>query len=277
MIVLSVILILYLFCICPALRRHPYASVMKEQKLFAHRGLFDNAGISPENSMPAFRKAVEAGFGIETDIQLTKDGIPVLHHDFACKRTLRDRDNRPVKGKIPDYTCEELMQFHILNSEEKVPTLAEFLETVDGKVPLILEYKIEESDRDCRVCAASEKLLETYNGQYCIESFNPRGVLWYRKNRPDIMRGQLSDAFYHKRHCSFIHFLCAMLCFNFLTKPDFIAYDVKYAGNVSRMLCHGLYRNTAVCWTVRSEQQLVYAEKHFDVIIFDSFLPDRSA
>ena len=91
------------------------------------------------------------------------------------------------------------------------------------------------------------------------------------------MRGQLSDAFYHKRHCSFIHFLCAMLCFNFLTKPDFIAYDVKYAGNVSRMLCHGLYRNTAVCWTVRSQQQLYYAEKHFGVIIFDSFLPDKSA
>lgn len=272
----AVIVLVYLFVICPSLRKHPYASVMKKQKLFAHRGLFDNGGEAPENSMPAFRKAIEAGYGIETDIQLTKDGIPVLHHDFVCKRTLRDKDNKPVKGKISDYTYEELMSFHILNSKEKVPLLKDFLALVDGKVPLILEYKIEESDKACRVCEVSEVLLAEYNGQYCMESFNPRGVLWYRKNRPQIMRGQLSDAFYHKNSCSFVHFLCAMLCFNFLTKPDFIAYDVKYAGNVSRLLCHGLYRNTAVCWTVRSEKQLACARKHFDVIIFDSFVPKLS-
>jgi glycerophosphoryl diester phosphodiesterase len=276
LIVLLIVTAAYLFCICPSLRKHPFAHYFRET-LFAHRGLFDNRSEAPENSMKAFAKAVEGGWGIETDIQLSKDGVAVLHHDFALKRTMRDEKNQPVKGKVSDYTYAELQHFHILDSAERIPTLEAFLKLVDGKVPLILEYKIEESDRDLQVCQTAEKLLRTYRGPYCVESFNPRGVLWYKKNRPDIMRGQLSDAFYHNPNCTMIHFLCAMLCFNFLTRPDFIAYNIKAEGNLSRKLCHGLYRNTAAAWTVRNEQQLAFARKHFDGIIFDSFVPGKSS
>ena len=274
-IVILVIVLLYLFCICPSLRKHPFRHYF-EEVLFAHRGLFSNDTEAPENSLPAFRRAVEKGYGIETDIQLTRDGVAVLHHDFVCRRTLRDENGQPVKGKIADYTYAELQHFHIMNSHQTVPTLKEFLQLVQGRVPLVLEYKIAESDTKLQVCTTADAILRKYQGPYCVESFNPRGVLWYKKNRPDIMRGQLSDAFYKDPNCTFIKFLCAMLCFNFLTKPDFIAYDVRDTGNLSRKLCHGLYGNTAVCWTVRSPKQLAEAKKHYEGIIFDSFVPSPS-
>lgn len=265
-----ILAVLYLFSVCPSLRSHPLKAVYKKQKYFAHRGLFDNRGSAPENSMAAFRRAVEAGYGIETDIQLTKDGIAVLHHDFACKRTLRDRENHPVSGKIHDYTYRELEQFHILNSAERVPTLTEFLQLVHGQVPLILEYKIEESDKELEVCATGDRILQKYHGNYCIESFNPRGVLWYKRNRPDVMRGQLAD---HSTG-SLVHRLCSLLMFDFLTKPDFIAYNIRHADNVSRCVCHGLYRNLAAAWTVRSKAQRVKNDHRFDVFIFEGYRED---
>ena len=113
--------LLYLFMIMPRIlgrpKRKPYLGVY-----YAHRGLHDNRTSAPENSMPAFRKAVEAGYGIELDVQLTKDGIPVIFHDFTLERICG------VSGKPGDYTFEELQEMKLLQTEEKIPSLQEFLE-----------------------------------------------------------------------------------------------------------------------------------------------------
>ena len=105
--------------------------------------------------MAAFRKAVDAGYGIECDVQLTKDGVPVIFHDFTLARVARYTDEIPadavhnpdgsygVKGKVIDYTYEELMNFKLLDSEEKIPRFDEFLQMVSGRIPLIVELKIE--------------------------------------------------------------------------------------------------------------------------------------
>lgn len=281
--------VLYLLMTMPRMigrpDRGPHINV-----LYAHRGLHDNTGDAPENSMAAFRKAVEAGYGIECDVQLTKDGIPVIFHDFTLKRIARypegqipedapvnDDGSFGVAGKVIDYTYEELLQFHLLNSDEKIPRFEDFLKLVDGRVPLIVELKIEL--KDLSVCPAADKLLRNYKGVYCIESFNPLGVMWYRRNRPDVMRGQLSDEFHKDKPDEFkgiLYFVLTYLFFNFLTKPDFIAFNRKYPKSFSLWVNRHLYRCLTAAWTVKSQKQLIDAEKDFDIYIFDSFIPESS-
>ena len=261
----AVVAVLYLLAVMPHMAGKPDPAPFKKV-LYAHRGLHDNHSSAPENSMAAFRKAVEGGYGIELDIQLTKDKVPVVFHDFTLKRVCG------ADGKVSDYTFEELQQFHLCGSEEKIPKFEDFLELVDGKVPLIVEFKIESMDTS--LCPIADELLRKYKGLYCMESFNPLGVLWYRRNHREVMRGQLSDAFHlQKEYGGILYFALEHLLLNFLTRPDFIAYNHKHESMLSRKLCHGLYRNTAVAWTIRSEEELARAREHFDIFIFDSFVP----
>ena len=290
LIVLVVLAVLYFLMIMPRMLHKPDTAPFKEW-LYAHRGLHDNATEAPENSMAAFRKAVDAGFGIELDIQLTKDRIPVVFHDFTLKRVCGG------EGKISDYTYEELQQFHLCDSVEKIPKFEDVLKMVDGKVPLIVEFKIERTDLS--LCPIADKMLRAYKGMYCMESFNPLGVWWYRKKHPDLVRGQLSDAFLKEgeyvgilysaiqniisRHTlllkegeyvGILYFVLQNLLLNFVTKPDFVAYNHHYPEILSRKLCRGLYHNTAAAWTIKSQKELDEARKHFDIFIFDSFVPE---
>lgn len=236
-------------------------------KLYAHRGLFDNETDAPENSLKAFQKAVDAGFGMEMDVQITKDGIPVIFHDFTLERMCG------AKGKISDYLYDELKQFTLGKSEETIPTLKEVLDMVQGREPLIIEIKVEHMD--LTVCKKANDVLLEYPGRYCIESFHPLAVRWYRRNRKDIVRGQLSGALTQENEGSFLmYFLAEHLMMNFLGRPDFIAYDRKKEKNFSRRICRGLFANTAVAWTIKSQEELEQAGKQFDLFIFDSFLPD---
>ena len=238
--------------------------------------------------MAAFKKAVDAGYGIECDVQLTKDGVPVIFHDFTLARIARYADGQMpsdavknedgsfgVKGKVIDYTYDELMAFHLLDSEERIPKFENFLKLVDGKVPLIIELKIEL--KDLSVCSKVDSLLADYKGVYCIESFNPLGVYWYRKNRPQVLRGQLSDDFFKDDPNVFkgiLYFALTNLLFNILAKPDFIAFNHKYAGCLSFNLCRKLYGALTAAWTIKSQDQLEKAKKKFDIMIFDSFIPE---
>jgi hypothetical protein len=128
------------------------------------------------------------------------------------------------------------------------------------------------------ICRKVDPMLRSYKGVYCIESFNPLVLLWYRKHRARVMRGQLSDVFYREPEYSTLTKAAPMLPFqfllaNFLSKPDFIAYNHLYKNNISRRLCRNLYRAKAAAWTIRSRKELAEAEQGFDVFIFDSFLP----
>ena len=287
-IVLVVLVLLYLLMIMPRMTgrpdREPYLNV-----LYAHRGLHDNKSNAPENTLAALKKAVDAGFGIECDVQLTKDGIPVIFHDFTLARCARypegevpedavvNQDgSRGVAGKVIDYTYDELLKFHILDSEEKIPKFEDFLKLVDGKVPLIIELKIELTDLS--VCPKVDSLLKDYKGVYCIESFNPLGVFWYRRHRPRVMRGQLSDEFHKDSPQEFkgaLYFILTQLLLNFLTKPDFIAFNRKYSDSFSLNVCRKLFGCTCAAWTIKDEGQLQDARKRFDIFIFDSFLPTK--
>ncbi|MBR0163277.1 MAG: glycerophosphodiester phosphodiesterase [Lachnospiraceae bacterium] len=294
--------------------------------MYAHRGLHDNQTDAPENSLAAFRKAVEAGYGIELDVQITKDRQLVVFHDDTLARmarfsqdaasaqdmlpcpvsdmlsserlvrhgaettdsaecpaqwseaeSMQHRGRQPqiVPGRIRDYTRNELQsRFQLLDTNERIPSFEDFLALVDGRVPLIIEIK--EESTAMTVCPLVDAVLRDYKGTYCIESFNPLAVKWYKKNRPEVIRGQLSDAFHKDDPTKYkrpVYFFLTHLLFNFLVKPDFIAYHHKYAHEPSRMLCRSLYQALSVAWTIRSREQLEKNRAKFDLFIFDSFDP----
>lgn len=261
--------ILYLLMIMPRVSGKPDMAPFKKW-LYAHRGLHDNMSEAPENSLKAFSRAVEAGYGIELDIQMSKDKVPVVFHDFTLRRVCGR------EGKVSDYTYQELQKFRLCGSNERIPRFEDVLRLVDGRVPLIVELKIEKL-LNTAICSAGDKLLAGYKGMYCIESFHPLAVFWYRRHRKGVVRGQLSDAFLRQREkfrnpfCFFLEYLL----FNWLAKPDFIAYNHKYPKVLSRRFCRELFRNTAAAWTIKSQEQLRAARKNFDIFIFDSFIPEK--
>lgn len=256
---------LYLLAVMPRIMNRPDVRLFRK-KYFAHRGLYNEAMKVPENSMAAFRRAVEAGYGIELDVQMTKDNIPVIFHDNTMERMCG------VKSKVEDYTYEELAQFKLADSEEGIPRLEDMLALVSGRVPLIVEIKSE--TKNVSFCAVIDRMLRAYQGEYCIESFNPMVLLWFRRYHNSTIRGQLSSNFrFDGGYKSPIHFCMTHLLLNFFTAPDFIAYNHQFEEEPGRRICHWLYRHPAAAWTIRSKEELEKMSGKFDVFIFENFLP----
>ncbi len=271
-ITIIVILILYLFSIKPRLFNRPDYSLLKGH-YYAHRGLHNMnpkapasyKGNIPENSRTAILNAIEHNYGIEFDVHLTKDSIPVVFHDDNLQRMCG------VDGYLRDYTYEELQQFSLLGTNEKIPAFTDVLNLVNGRVPLIIEYKVEQGNSD-KLCSICNAILADYNGPYCIESFHPLAVFWYRRHRPDIVRGQLSEDFTREK-LTFPRFLLSHLIGNCYASPDFVAYNCLHRKELSRVLCGSLYRSLRVAWTVRSKEELQEIAPFFDLYIFENFLP----
>ena len=246
-----------------------------EEVYIAHRGLFRNKGkspgespMAPENSLEAFRLAVEAGYGIEMDVQLTRDGKLVVFHDATMKRMCGD----PRYLYACDY--EDIKDFPLKHSDQHIPLFREVRDLVAGRVPLLIEVK---PDGDSRKTARKlNEELSGYPGVYCVESFDPRAVHWYRKHRPDVIRGQLSEIFKHTGapHQDLVRSLCKNLFFNFYGRPDFISYNHRHKEQLSYRLLRKLYPVFNAAWTIRDQDQLEEARDVFSVFIFDSFIPD---
>ena len=264
LIVIIILLVLYLFLVAPRMINRADRTPFMTHKFYAHRGLFDNESDAPENSLAAFEKAVDAGYGIEMDVQLTKDNKLVVFHDATLKRMCG------AEGNVWDYTLEELQQFRLAKSGERIPAFEEVLNLVAGRVPLIVEYKL---DRPLTlVCELGNELLRQYQGDYCIESFHPFALMWYKKHRPDVLRGQLSGNLARETKNpknQKIYTLVTYLLTNVLTRPDFIAYDHRYVNNISRRVCKRLGA-LSVTYTVKSVERYEEVKDDFDLFIFDS-------
>lgn len=266
-IIVLIVILLYLFAIMPKMLNRPDFSLFNERH-YAHRGFHKEKFISPENSLAAFQLAIQNGFGIEFDVQLSKDNIPIVFHDFNLKRVCG------IDKKVNELTFKELREFTLFDSNEKIPHLQEVLHLVNGQVPLIVEIK--SNSNDTLVCSVVASILDNYNGLHCVESFNPLVVLWYKKNRPQIIRGQLSTDYLKSeiKQNKLFSFLLQNLLLNFITKPNFISYNYKYHKNLSFILCRKLYKTTTIAYTVPSKLELDNCFKYFDIIIFENFLPD---
>lgn len=236
---------------------------------YAHRGLYDNDAGIPENSLAAFRRAAEAGFGAELDIHLTADGQLAVIHDSDLRRVCGRA------GKVEELTYAELSQLRLLGTEEGIPLLSDVLPLFAGVAPLIVELKPirgNEPELAEKVCA----LLDTFPDlAYCLESFDPFAVLWLRKNRPELIRGQLSQNFLRDqdRPKFLVSFLLSTLFSNAWTRPDFIAWRWQDRKSPFRALCCRGYRIQGVYWTLTGPEQLLSAEREGALGIFEGFRP----
>ena len=261
---LLIIFCTYLILIKPAARRggmEKYKGVK-----FAHRGLHSE-GV-PENSLAAFRLAVNSGFGIELDVHAVKDGVPVVFHDAELKRMTG------ADGRLADYTSEELGNMRLLGTDEKIPTFREVLELIGGKVPLIIELK--QNAGETGVAEAAAELLRDYEGDFVVESFDPVTVGKFKKLMPEVQRGILSMHFTKKKtHRSLKSYLAEMLVFNRIASPDFVAFCHSDASFASFKLVRGVWDAYTVAWTVRSKEEEDAAIKNgFDCVIFENYIPE---
>ena len=172
---------------------------------------------------------------------------------------------------VPLQKEMHLQQLRLLGTGEGIPLFKDVLALVDGKVPLIIELKVDGSNQNL-LCPLVWQLLSGYKGSYCIESFHPLAVFWYRRHRPDIVRGQLSEDFTREK-LTFPRFLLSHLIGNCYASPDFVAYNCLHRKELSRVLCGSLYRSLRVAWTVRSKEELQEIAPFFDLYIFENFLP----
>lgn len=231
----------------------------------AHRGLFDNAKGIPENSLPAFELAAKNGFAIETDVQASSDGVLVVFHDDNLKRMTGE------DGKLSDYTFEELRTLRLLGTEHQIPTFEEFLQAAGG-VNLVVEIKPHDDIGEVEQMVYEE--LKRYKGNYCIESFNPFIVRWFKVHAPEVIRGQLSCSFENVGFSRIKQWLLANLKFSKWNGSQFVAYDAATLKSNRAVRRFGK-KIPIICWTVRSQKQFDELHDHFDNMIFDGFYPER--
>ncbi|MBO5939015.1 MAG: glycerophosphodiester phosphodiesterase [Clostridia bacterium] len=255
---LSLIFLIYLlFLVRPRTKQPSDARLLCD---YAHRGLHGE-GV-PENSLAAFEKACVAGFGIELDVQLSRDGEVMVFHDYTLIRMTGE------EGKVCERTAEELGALRLADTDEKIPTLREVLALVDGRVPLLVELKGESGDTS--LCPKVAELLAEYRGPYCIESFNPLLLRAMKKELPDVFYGLLyTNLCREKNNHAILNCLLSVMAFNFLAKPNFIAYNERYRGAPCVWFTTKFYRAPRFVWTVRSKENLDVAHRCSEHPIFE--------
>lgn len=264
--ILALLIAVLLFCVHPG-RRFAGADAFTAYR-YAHRGLHDAE--KAENSLSAFRAAVEAGFGIELDTRLSADGVVVVCHDTTLSRVAG------IDRRVDEMTAAELKAVSLCQTGEGVPTFAEVLSLVAGRVPILVEIK-EDTIADRDVTPATLALLKEYNGAFLIESFNPMSLARVRKERPDVFRGLLCDRFTASRcYRKPLYALLQRFLFNFFARPQFLAYRNTAKTYLPFRLLRGFFRLPSFAWTVKSAaDEEACRRAGFDTVIFEDYLPER--
>ena len=231
--VLLLLGLLWLLALCAKRRKSGFFGL--ESYHYAHRGLHDSRQGVPENSLSAFRLAVQAGYGAELDVHLSRDGRLVVMHDESLKRTAG------VERTICDMTAQELDACRLEGTEEKIPYLEEVLPLFAGKTPLVVEIKPCKGNH-ARLTELTCRLLDRFP-----EDRN--NLAWP------------------------LAFLLTNLLTGFLTLPHFIAYRFSDRRNPSLRLCRRLWGVQEFSWTIRSPEEAEEALKDGCLIIFEHCRP----
>ena len=260
LITFGVLIALYLFLICPRLNSPDMTTLTSYS--YAHRGYHDNENGVPENSLESFRLAAENGYGVELDVQPSSDGVAMVFHDKDLERMCG------VKGAPWDYTAAELQEMKLLGTDETIPTLEEALAVIDGQVPVLVEYKLDKVDT--QICVSAQAVLDGYEGEYFMQAFHPKALMWYKKNAPEVARGQLMQDYMTKEDYAGdpIYFLLGHMVADVATRPDFISFRHDDKVNISVRLCD-LMGAPMLCWTMQGEDMISSAPSRFDAVIFN--------
>jgi glycerophosphoryl diester phosphodiesterase len=235
----------------------------------AHRGLHDAAGGVPENSRAAFATAVEAGYGVELDVQPSAEGEAMVFHDDALARMTG------AAGRVWERRASELAALRLAGDGETMPSLAETLAVVAGRVPLFVEIKYRGGRAIGRLEARVAALLAGYGGPVAVQSFEPRLLAWFADHAPDLPRGQISGDYrrYREAPLSFAaRWRRTMLGYTALARPDYIVYEWRALPNPATRAARreGL---PVLAWTVQSPAEYDHARRHADNVLFEGFRP----
>lgn len=229
-------------------------------KFIAHRGLFDREKI-PENSMLAFDKALEKGYSIEVDVNMTQDGYIVVFHDNSLKRMTG------IKNDITTMTLSEIKKLKLLGTENKIPTFEDVLLQVSGKVSILIEVKPNSKYKE--LMEKLINLLEKYNGKYSIQSFDPRVVYWLKKNTPQISRGQIASKNIREVKSRILKILLGKMVFNVITKPNFVSYQYLSINEKFYKKQKNKGREV-IAWTLKNKEDYEKIRDYCDMVVFEN-------
>lgn len=263
--IVALVALVYIYLIAPRLTDPADMELLACD--YAHRGLW--TARAPENSLSAFALAVRYGVGIELDIQRTRDGRVVVFHDETLTRACG------VDKRVRELTYAELSQLRLFGTNERIPTLSEVLRLVDGRVPLLIEVKGERPD--VALCRTASNMLDGYRGAFCVESFSPLILRWFRRYRPSYARGQLVTGVLegNRRSRYIVSFLLSNMLLNFLSRPDFIAINARLRFNPSFFICTRAFHAVGFKWTVRKGREYAACRRSGCFAIFENFLPKK--
>ncbi len=239
---------------------------------YAHRGLHDASLGIPENSMAAFRRAVEHGFGSELDVHLLSDGTLAVFHDSDLAR-MTGRG-----GELEALDAAALAACALGGTKETIPQLREVLSLYEGThLPLLVELKSHKGNHR-ELAARTVEELDRFRVPYLIESFDPRCLLWLRRSRPEIARGQLAQDFLRGEEFASgmgrrADRILTSMALNRATKPDFVAFRYEHRDTASLRLVKRLHTADIFYWTVRSREEMESAEAEGAQVIFEGFVP----
>lgn len=267
-IIVGVLLLLCALYLLSVMGRRTHPDLEKLQNwAYAHRGLHDQS--RPENSMAAFRAAKKGGYGIELDVHLLSDGTLAIMHDSALKRTTG------AEGRIEDLTANQLSEYYLGGTLETIPTFEQVLQLYNGEAPMIVELKVANNNYAALSEAVCD-MLDRYPGTYALESFDPRCVRWLRKNRPDRLRGQLTQNYFKGDSPNLpgiLKFFLTHQMLNFLILPDFVAYRFRDRRNLGNFLVRKLWQVQGVTWTLKTKEEFDQATAEGWLPIFENFTP----
>jgi len=264
--ILIVLFVVLLYFVAPG-KMTP--EVRKMAKVFkglncAHRGLHTEDQKIPENSIQSFVAARNKNYGLEIDVQLSKDGKVVVFHDDDLKRACG------IDARVDSKDWSELSQIKLFESDECIPLLTDTLEAI-GDAPVIVELKSAGTNNE-KLCEETLKILRAQGKNYCIESFDPRVGAWFKKNAPDVLRGQLSTSPRRFKGVSRIAaLLLGNLVINFMSRPHFIAYSNSPRAPIARLSY--LFKPMKVTWTILPGHDIKKLEDQNDAIIFEYYEP----
>lgn len=250
----------YLFLIAPGRSRAGQRFPFHGQNI-AHRGLHDASSGVPENSLAAFRAAAEAGYGAELDTRLTKDGVVVVLHDSDLFRMTGEH----VTVESLDFA--ELQQYRLGGTDERVPRFSEVLDVLSAaQVPVIVEVKASPDHRRGELCRKVLDIIDAHTGNFCVESFDPFVVAWFRFHAPDLLRGQLTA---QKKALGggLLAAMSSRMLIACIGRPQFIAHRAgKKSLGVKLAELLGAMR---VTWTAHDRTE----EAKSDTVIFEGYRP----
>ena len=234
---------------------------------YAHRGLHGPG--APENSLTAFRRAAEAGYGAELDVHLTRDGRLAVFHDASLERMCG------VSGRVEEKTAAELSDLRLAGTAERIPFLEEVLPIFAGRRPLIVELKTGRHGAAALARTAVD-CLDRFSIDYCVESFDPRPLLWLRLCRRTVLRGQLAKNFLAEPAGlnAWNRLALTNLLYNIFTRPDFVAYRFQDRERLAVRLCRR-FEMTLAYWTLVDPGQIDRAEQEGALPIFERSDPSR--